>query len=176
MIARAAQWNMSVFDKRGLRPETEVAREYLRLALRYDNRLENTKFCLSSILRHELTSELGQSMTSAQSMAELCAAFGLETLYAEIGVPRERAREQAEAAGDESQASKRARLDPTLQAIVAGEEDGLTLLPVTYKKRDFGGVPPKSLLSMYLSRQHKDQPVYTTTQRAADKKFISICR
>jgi tRNA-dihydrouridine synthase 2 len=46
MIARAAQWNPSVFRKEGLLPIEDVMLEYLNLAQRYDIHYKNTKYAL----------------------------------------------------------------------------------------------------------------------------------
>ena len=49
MIARAAQWNLSVFRKGGALPQTEVAKEYMRLAIQYENGVGNSKFCVFNL-------------------------------------------------------------------------------------------------------------------------------
>ncbi len=52
MVARAAQWNMSVFRSAGLLPAHDVAREYLSLALQFDNHVENSKYCVQTMHGH----------------------------------------------------------------------------------------------------------------------------
>jgi hypothetical protein len=43
MIARAAQWNVSVFRREGLLPIEEVMTRYLRKAMQVDYAYQNTK-------------------------------------------------------------------------------------------------------------------------------------
>eukprot|EP00055_Hartaetosiga_balthica_P015527 m.92306 g.92306 ORF g.92306 m.92306 type:complete len:479 (-) comp8888_c1_seq4:93-1529(-) len=50
MLARCAQNNLSIFRKEGPLRKREVAREYFKLAVRYDNTLANTKYCLLKLL------------------------------------------------------------------------------------------------------------------------------
>lgn len=51
MLARAAQWNMSVFRPAGLLPVEQVAAAYMRLALTWANSIENSKYCLMQLFR-----------------------------------------------------------------------------------------------------------------------------
>ncbi|EGD74073.1 tRNA-dihydrouridine synthase [Salpingoeca rosetta] len=81
MIARAAQNNLSVFRKEGTLPQVDVAREYMLLALQYDNAVGNTKYCLQKLLSKCLTSDLGKQVHGAHTMRQLCAAFGLTSEY-----------------------------------------------------------------------------------------------
>ncbi|GFR49654.1 hypothetical protein Agub_g11796, partial [Astrephomene gubernaculifera] len=49
MIARAAMWNASVFRPQGFLPLDVVQRQYVRLAVSWDNALPNTKNCLKEM-------------------------------------------------------------------------------------------------------------------------------
>eukprot|EP00056_Hartaetosiga_gracilis_P012418 m.198271 g.198271 ORF g.198271 m.198271 type:complete len:164 (-) comp13685_c3_seq14:1144-1635(-) len=60
MLARCAQSNLSVFRKEGLLSCREVAKEYLKLCIQYDNRHANTKFCLLKL------------MSSRDPLSEVC--------------------------------------------------------------------------------------------------------
>ncbi|XP_052233226.1 tRNA-dihydrouridine(20) synthase [NAD(P)+]-like [Dreissena polymorpha] len=46
MVARAAQWNTSIFRPKGILPVKEVVKEYLKLAINVDNDFPNTKYCI----------------------------------------------------------------------------------------------------------------------------------
>lgn len=81
MIARAAQWNMSVFRAEGQLSTYEVLREYVRLAFTTGNAKENSKYCLMTTLRKEQTTPLGKAITSAKTMRELCTAVNLEAEF-----------------------------------------------------------------------------------------------
>ncbi len=96
MVARAAQHNLSIFSpagraglrmvllsvffhdnpcQSGLRPKLDVARDYLRLAIKYDNNLMNTKYNLNKGLHGFLTSEPGSVGTRAWS--DRCSFHGI---------------------------------------------------------------------------------------------------
>lgn len=52
MVARAAQWNCSVFRPCDEKlPIYEVITAYLRLTIEYDNVFTNTKYCVQMMLR-----------------------------------------------------------------------------------------------------------------------------
>ncbi len=46
MIASAAERNVSCFSSKGLVPWSQIARDYMKIALRFDNSPPNTKYCL----------------------------------------------------------------------------------------------------------------------------------
>lgn len=51
MVARAAQVNPSIFREEGPLPIDDVAREYLKICVDYDNSVSNTKYTLSTMYR-----------------------------------------------------------------------------------------------------------------------------
>lgn len=51
MIGLAAQKNVSIFRKEGLIPVDEVAREYLKLSVDYDESFVNVKYFLEKLYR-----------------------------------------------------------------------------------------------------------------------------
>ena len=52
MVARAAQWNCSVFCASDEKlPINDVITAYLKLAINYDNVFTNTKYCVQMMLR-----------------------------------------------------------------------------------------------------------------------------
>lgn len=83
MIARSAQWNCSVFRKEGPLPIDDVIKEYLKLAIQYDNPVGNTKFNLQNILREVQETELGQKFLASQSIEEMCELWELLEYYKE---------------------------------------------------------------------------------------------
>lgn len=83
MIARSAQWNCSVFRKDGPLPIDDVIKEYLKLAIQYDNPVGNTKFNLQNILRDIQETELGQRFLASQSTEEMCEIWDLSEYYKE---------------------------------------------------------------------------------------------
>ncbi|KAG2443352.1 hypothetical protein HXX76_001714 [Chlamydomonas incerta] len=90
MIARAAMWNASVFRPQGFLPLDEVQRDFVRLALKWENALPNTKYCLKEMAyappsfqgrrggaRTLLGHEANTAITRAKDEASLCTLVGL---------------------------------------------------------------------------------------------------
>lgn len=71
MIARAAQWNVSIFRKQGLLPLDEVISEYLKLAVIYDSPATNAKYCVQSMLRELQETPRGKIFLAAQSVYDI---------------------------------------------------------------------------------------------------------
>jgi tRNA-dihydrouridine synthase 2 len=68
----------NVIRREGLLPALEVAKEYLKLAVRYDNHEPNTKFCLVQLLSDQLETPLGRCLLSANDNKEMCELWKLE--------------------------------------------------------------------------------------------------
>lgn len=77
MVARAAQWNCSIFRNEGTLPIEEIIDRYLRLAVEYDNPPSNTKYCVQMILRVLQESEKGRKFLDSQTMEQICDVFDL---------------------------------------------------------------------------------------------------
>jgi len=71
MLARAAEWNCSVFRKEGLLPMEDVIKAYLKYAVDYDNSPSNTKYCVQNILRELQDSPLGRKFLDAQTLEQI---------------------------------------------------------------------------------------------------------
>ncbi|XP_013133632.1 PREDICTED: tRNA-dihydrouridine(20) synthase [NAD(P)+]-like isoform X2 [Papilio polytes] len=78
MLARAAEWNCSIFRKEGLLPMDTVIKEYLKLAVDYDNSPSNTKYCVQNILRDLQETPRGRKFLECQTMDQICAIWDLE--------------------------------------------------------------------------------------------------
>ncbi|KAK3745585.1 hypothetical protein QZH41_016225 [Actinostola sp. cb2023] len=82
MVARAAQWNFSVFRKEGPLPTIQVIKEYIKTAIDYDNFFSNTKYCVLILLHEEHTgTELAKKLTASKNIEEICAAVDLLPYY-----------------------------------------------------------------------------------------------
>lgn len=77
MIARAAEWNCSIFRKEGLLPMDTVIEEYLKLAVEYDNSPSNTKYCVQNILRDLQDTPRGRQFLDCQTLEQICSIWGL---------------------------------------------------------------------------------------------------
>lgn len=71
MVARSAEWNASVFRKRGKLPLDTMIRSYLKLAIDYDNSPSNTKYCIQNMLRELQESELGKKFLETQTLGQM---------------------------------------------------------------------------------------------------------
>lgn len=71
MIARAAEWNCSIFRKQGLLPMDDVIKAYLKYAVDYDNSPSNTKYCIQNILRELQDTPLGRQFLETQTLEKI---------------------------------------------------------------------------------------------------------
>ncbi|KAJ9578807.1 hypothetical protein L9F63_004957 [Diploptera punctata] len=77
MLARAAQWNCSIFRKDGLLPLDEVISSYLRYSVDYDNSPANTKYCIQNMLKELQETPRGKKFLEAQTLQQMCALWNL---------------------------------------------------------------------------------------------------
>ncbi|CAL1687743.1 unnamed protein product [Lasius platythorax] len=77
MLARAAEWNCSIFRKDGLLPMENVIKSYLKYAVDCDNSPSNTKYCVQNILRELQESPLGRKFLDSQTLEQICEVWGL---------------------------------------------------------------------------------------------------
>ena len=89
MVARAAEWNPSVF-RAGPRDDIMVMIDkYMGYAIQYDYPFNIAKYCVQQLLGSLQTSELGRKFLDSATMEDLCDVFGLADKY------RQRQRELA---------------------------------------------------------------------------------
>ncbi|XP_034946812.1 tRNA-dihydrouridine(20) synthase [NAD(P)+]-like [Chelonus insularis] len=81
MIARAAEWNCSIFRKEGLLPKDDVIKSYLKYAVDYDNSASNTKYCIQNIIRELQESPLGKIFLRAETLEEICKVWDMDEYY-----------------------------------------------------------------------------------------------
>lgn len=77
MLARAAEWNCSIFRKEGLLSMENVIKSYLKYAVDCDNSPSNTKYCVQNILRELQESPLGRKFLDSQTLEQICEIWGL---------------------------------------------------------------------------------------------------
>lgn len=74
MVARAAQYNPSVFREEGPLPIDEVALEYLKLCVDFDNSVANTRYSLGTMykpLKKIQKTPLGRQFDDTNSLEEI---------------------------------------------------------------------------------------------------------
>ncbi|XP_052861369.1 tRNA-dihydrouridine(20) synthase [NAD(P)+]-like [Anopheles cruzii] len=77
MVARSAEWNVSVFRPDGPLQLEDVIRRYLTLSVRYDNSPSNTKYCVQMMLRSLQESPIGRRLLDSQTMQQICDIWDL---------------------------------------------------------------------------------------------------
>ncbi|PJF16736.1 hypothetical protein PSACC_03444 [Paramicrosporidium saccamoebae] len=85
MLARAAQWNVSIFRTEGLLDPMEVSKAYLKKAIEVENPFSNTKYTVLQMWLDRPYSDknLTRKLQSCKSMAELCGTFNMEYIPTE---------------------------------------------------------------------------------------------
>ncbi|XP_066290316.1 tRNA-dihydrouridine(20) synthase [NAD(P)+]-like [Branchiostoma lanceolatum] len=162
MLARAAQWNFSIFRPEGMLPQDDVIRDYLRYAIDYDNVALNSKYILQQILQAEQQSPRGQKLLATQSLREMCALWNMVDYYDEVMVRRQARREELERKKGLS------RHEPRLV-------DGIYTMHVEYIRKEYpSAVSPKTILLDWSRREYLPQPTYETVKQGIDAKFHSV--
>ncbi|KAL9976331.1 hypothetical protein ACROYT_G013621 [Oculina patagonica] len=164
MLARAAQWNTSVFRKEGRLPASEVITEYIKLAVDFDNNFGNTKYCLQRLLHEDTTSTEARQMLQTIDMREICEIWNLVPYYETALQRRKALMETVEK--DENEEKKRKLSDTT---------SDLTEMKVKYLRRIYSsGVTPKTVLLDWTRRNSMQQPSYEIIERKEDRWYKSI--
>ncbi|CAL8322835.1 tRNA-dihydrouridine(20) synthase [NAD(P)+]-like [Gadus morhua] len=155
MLARAAMWNPSVFRRQGLLPVQTVMEDYLKYAVRYDNHAFNTKYCLCQMLRDKVESEMGKLVKTAQTLSDICAAYGMQAYYEEVQVLLR----------------SRRGLHPPETPVTLG---GVTTMALRFHRRDYPPeITPKMFLLEWCRKEKLEQPHYHTVDRPQDRLFLS---
>lgn len=164
MIARSAQWNMSIFREEGLLPIHDVIKDYLRLAIRYDNHFINCKFCIQEVMRDKQEGEIGKLLHASVSLREICSIWDLETLYDQTEKDRSalKVKLQYDSAGQPL--TKRSKLADTVEM-----EFVLKRCEYDLKK----GVTPKTVVHEWTKKNRIRPPEYHTERRDTDRQFQS---
>uniref|UniRef100_A0A8C5FHW7 Dihydrouridine synthase 2 n=1 Tax=Gadus morhua TaxID=8049 RepID=A0A8C5FHW7_GADMO len=160
MLARAAMWNPSVFRRQGLLPVQTVMEDYLKYAVRYDNHAFNTKYCLCQMLRDKVESEMGKLVKTAQTLSDICAAYGMQAYYEEVQVLLR----------------SRRGLHPPETPVTLG---GVTTMALRFHRRDYPPeITPKMFLLEWCRKEKLEQPHYHTRPGSryrpiSDRLFLS---
>eukprot|EP00038_Savillea_parva_P015609 m.14523 g.14523 ORF g.14523 m.14523 type:complete len:511 (-) comp3160_c0_seq1:149-1681(-) len=180
MVARAAQWNLSVFRPEGPLPLPEVCCEYLRQAVRYDNTWENSKYCLMSMMKNEQLTPTGQALRQAASMRQLFDVWDIAHEYDEAVKTRAQRADDlglpppALGTPEEVEAElERARKRPRVERI---DDRDVTVMDITYNPRmavSVEGDNPKTQLINYCTKHQLPKPIYTARQE--DKRWFAVC-
>ncbi|GAB1600108.1 tRNA-dihydrouridine(20) synthase [NAD(P)+]-like [Argonauta hians] len=168
MLARAAQWNVSIFNQNGMRPLPEVIQQYVKYAVRYDSHYANTKYCILQMMHEDMDMEEGSKMLGAMSLQEISEIWNLSQYYEEILETRQK--------NSHNIALKR-KLEEEPLVKKRKTEDGSTIveMAIRYNKRDYPlAITPKMRLFEWICRNKMKSPVYNTIERPDDRCFHTV--
>ncbi|XP_060816434.1 tRNA-dihydrouridine(20) synthase [NAD(P)+]-like isoform X1 [Bombus pascuorum] len=174
MLARAAEWNCSIFSKEGLLPMEDVIKSYLKYAVDCDNSPSNTKYCIQNILRDQQESTLGKKFLSSQTLEQMCELWNL----IDYCLSKKKEFEEKGLLG-RSQVSpmredgKQDEEQPSNKRKISEEED-VTLMHCAFLRNNYVTdlELPKTILHKWTQTQRKKMPNYNTQQKG--KLFQSI--
>lgn len=193
MIARAAQWNPSIFMRSAeLVPLDDVIRTFLKISVDYDNNHTNTKYCIQIMLRELQETPRGKQFLECQTLEEMCAIWSMaeycRARALELEERGNHGRRQVVPGnlvntvvhvnnddGDDCSSAKRAKTgeDHTTQLQLP---DDVVQRNIPFYRAHYANVPalPKSVLYSHAGRNRKLFPVYETQQ--VDRLFRAIVR
>ena len=169
MLARAAQWNCSIFRKDGLLLLDEVISSYLRYAVDYDNSPANTKYCVQNMLKELQETPRGKKFLEAQTLLQMCALWDLSDYcckkqleFKEKGL---QGRDTVVPSSYEPQTKRRKLGD---------ESDDVVEMKCAFYRNLFASDAdlPKTKLLTWAMKKGLKHPVYATEQQ--DKLFKSV--
>ncbi|KAG5669313.1 hypothetical protein PVAND_017201 [Polypedilum vanderplanki] len=181
MIARAAQWNVSIFKKDGkMEPVLDVIQKYLKYAIDYDSTAMNTKYCIQNILLSLQESEMGRRFLDAQIMEQIAEVFGMKEYCKKKQL--EQQMKQAELEQQENEISN--DIEPLKKRLKLIDDD--TIVENIYFIRSNYGEShdlPKSILHLFLLKNspnlkpkykiEKDGIHFRATLELNGKKYVS---
>ncbi|KAG5345465.1 DUS2L synthase, partial [Acromyrmex charruanus] len=172
MLARAAEWNCSVFRKEGFLPMENVIKSYLKHAINCDNSPSNTKYCIQNILRELQESPLGRRFLNAQTLEQICQVWRLDDYC------RSKSEEfQAKGLLGRFQVMP-GILDKDNNSIShkrkIHEEEDVSLMRCAFLRNSYitDSELPKTRLLKWTKENRKKMPVYNTRQES--KLFCSV--
>ncbi|XP_072936780.1 tRNA-dihydrouridine(20) synthase [NAD(P)+]-like [Epargyreus clarus] len=169
MIARAAEWNCSIFRKNGLLPIDTVITDYLKLAVDYDNSPSNTKYCVQNILRDLQETPRGRKFLESQTVEQICAIWDLDEYckkkqdeYQSMGIQG-----RWQVTPDELEPpNKKSKIEEI-------NLDGVEQMKVCFIRANFNDLNlPKTQLHVWAGRNGCKLPTYETQQ--VEKLFRTI--
>lgn len=167
MLARAAEWNSSIFRKQGLLPKLEVVKMYLKYAVEYDNTAPNTKYNVQNILQDLQETEQGKKFLASETIEQICEVFDMKDFYDE---------KQAEFLKRKLELKKEMEDEPPAKKlkISNGDDDGTIYENVRYIRSNYekGNELPKSIMHFYASKNYRTIPTYTFEKKGSNFKAV----
>ncbi|KAL4234049.1 tRNA-dihydrouridine(20) synthase [NAD(P)+]-like protein [Mactra antiquata] len=162
MIARAAEWNTSIFRSDGPLPVKDVVKEYIKVALDMDNGFVNTKYCILMMMRSDMDQQEGLDTQDSKGLEELCDIWGMSDYLKKVTMERKAKQDQV----DKYLGVKRRKLEDGKYCIE---------MPIRFYKKDYPvSISPKLKLYEWTKRNHVVKPNYLTTERTQDRCFKCV--
>lgn len=173
MVARAAEWNPSVFREGEKEDIMVVIKKYFGYAIEFDYPFNIVKYCVQQLMGSMQDSDLGRRFLTCATMGDLCEVFGLGKEYKEkqdLMAGQERPdKEFSEKVNKEEKEGTRKRK--------IGEEV-ITEMFCPFVRGHYGDNEssnlPKTLLLLYARQKELGQPKYVMEQQ--DKQFRARVR
>ena len=173
MVARAAEWNPSVFREGEKENIMTVIEKYFGYAIEFDYPFNIVKYCVQQLLGSLQESELGRNFLNCATMGDLCEVFGLGLQYKAkqelLGKHDRPDKEFSEKVNKEERVGARKRK--------IGEEE-VTEMFCPFVRGHYGDNEscrlPKTLLLLYARQKDLGQPEYVMEQQ--DKQFRARVR
>lgn len=155
MVARAAEWNVSIFRPQGMSPLMDVINRYLTVAVDYDTHPANAKYCVQNMLRELQESEMGRKFLDAQTMEQICDEFGLKDYCKQKQLEyQKKASLIKRECDDDAPVKKRIKISDAI-------EENIAFIRSNYLKDvDL----PKSILHSHTKKKLRTVPDYSTEQ------------
>jgi len=168
MVARAAQWNCSIFRKEGRLPMMTVVEDYMKLAVKYDNHVSNCKYCVLEMMKSQQETEPGKKCRAAETVREMCEAFDMLDYYKTVTRTRRKSRGCGDNDNDDNNAVKRLK----------GDDENTVYMKFKFERANYfftTGRTPKTILLEWSRKNCGEDPKYITVTRDLDRKFSSTC-
>ncbi|XP_055298645.1 tRNA-dihydrouridine(20) synthase [NAD(P)+]-like isoform X2 [Sitodiplosis mosellana] len=176
MIARGAQKNVSIFRKEGLLSIDDVAHDYLKYCVDYDNSVANTKYVLGKMYNLNddklQKKKFGREVEDAEKLEQICRPWRLREYCRKV-------HGEYEAKGlVHLPCSPKTRLEDMPTEILdfrkrMYEDQNITFTLMRFQRKYFGlETLPKVLIYGYAGRNKLPIPTYETKRE--DRLFYSI--
>merc|ERR1712098_1002576 len=169
MIARAAEWNPSVFRPGEKEEIMLVIRKYFEYSIEYDYPFNIVKYCVQQLLGSMQESELGRNFLNCATMGDLCEVFGHGEKYRDKLKDWSQHKNRPDGAFVE-------KMDTNIREECRKrriDEVEVTEMFCPFVRGHYGDNEscklPKTLLLMYSRQKGMEQPRYKVEQQ--DKQF-----
>jgi len=173
MVARAAEWNPSVFREGEREDIMIVIQKYFGYAIEFDYPFNIVKYCVQQLLGSMQESDLGRKFLNCATMGDLCEVFGHSQRYEE---KQEILKKQDRPDKEFSEKVDKVEREGARKRKIG--EELVTEMFCPFVRGHYGTNEssrlPKTLLLLYARQKELGQPEYVMEQQ--DKQFRARVR